>query len=382
MVAGYERLLSFIKFAPEPIVSGHLLLHDVVWKGSFADFFRAIFHTKILGMRSAQVGEITQAIVLVVIGITLGGRILVTGTGFGDLIAYLIAGRMAMGAFTSLIGTMVRIHRYYPVISNYFNLIDWLERLRDSAPKVLSKDAIKSAIITAPSLANETSVPELFPGDRIALVTPKPFDRFALLQVLLALRIGDGRGRITKGSVPPAACWLVPEVPGEIPMSFLEGTGLPADTTSAQLRRGLTKLGLLKKAITGLPKDLAATLDKEAWLGVNHGSVVGAHLVGAKASGRPLVAIGANSLDAIGKRGTLNVLRTLLADRILIVALRPAEATRAGSLGERHVLLYDGDEIVGYLPVEEVKARLDFIKGMERARKEAVDDMLLDEEEL
>ncbi len=384
MSADYQCLLDFMRVSSRPLAPDHPLLQRLVRHGSFAAFFAQRFRPQVFAAQSAHVGSIVMAGVLTVVVLVKGGQIIVRGTGFGDLLVFLIAGRLAMGSVTAIMSALVRINLYYPPVAGYFRMVERLRAATGADAASGPSTPGRPLQVTAKPLGNQASVraPRILPGQRLGLVTPKLLDRFALIEVAGGLRLQKDGAKRGERRVAPAQCWLVHEaLPAASALSFADIAGLPGDVDAASLSRELGVLGISPEAGATVPDDLFTPMDAQAWDRVDPSALWGAALVAAGRAGHPVVAVGARTLDAIGETAARTVFDRLLAARLMLIAYRPGEAKRAGEFGERYVLLYDGKSLLGYLSVEEVASKLDFIEGMERARKtkdEMGDDVLMD----
>ncbi len=387
MIQDYGQLLDLIRNGAQPLSSAHPLIQAKVQNGSFAEFFAQFFRPKLIAANSAHVSAMMQALVLTVIGLVKGGQIITTGTGFGDLIIFLVAGRMAMTNFLGITNALVMINRFYPTVADYFSTVERLQRAGGTGPVAKRGLACPKLRLVARPLGEGTAKRppeiELAPGARLGLIAPRPIDRFTLVEIMSAFRIAPDKTRSARGRLAPGLCWLVPEAPAQAAVSFCEATGLAGAEDGPALRRELAGLGLSAEALAGLPADPTIPMDQAAWGRVTREALWGAHLLAAGRADRPVVIVGAEALAEIGEDAARNVFDRLLADRIVLIAYRPPQATEVGAFAERYALLYDDDTLLGYLARDEIEARLDLINEMDRARKEmdvgGLDDMILDD---
>ena len=381
-----RRLLDFVKRSNRALGREDPVLRRLVGQGSFSAFFAIRFQPQVLAARSMHVGNITLAVVLIVVGLVKGSKIITTGAGIGDLLVFLLAGRMAMTSVMGVMNGLVRVNLYYAKVADYFQTV---KRLRDAEGGVVVEarpSSGRAVEIRAERLGAQSGAgaARVEPGERFALVTPRPLDRIALVEVIDGLRFHkaaeEGGGR----RVTPALCWLVPEAPAPLPgASFAETIGLPEEFDSAALTSELQALQLPPEALSALPGDLAAPLRAEAWEGLDPRAIAGAGLVAAARAGHPLVAMSVKSLADIGENASRAVFERLLTDRVMLIAYRPPRAEKAGAYGESQLLLYDGEAVIGYLPVEEIDRHreiLDGLAGRTHEKEDLAEDALLDDE--
>jgi hypothetical protein len=385
MSEDFGHLVDVIKNAPRPLTTGHPLLESKIRHGTFAQFYAQFFRPKLITAQSGQVSAIMQATVLTVIGLVKGGAIIATGAGFGDLIIFLVAGRMAMTSFLSITNALVMINRFYPTVANYFRTV---ERLRQAdSPEPSTKCAFSGRMLRLVArplgdVAPERP-PEVAPGARLGLITPRPVDRFAMFKVLSALQSAPNGTQLSSGRIPPGLCWLVPETPVKVAVSFRDTTGLPQDMDVTSLNAELSALGMSDEALAGLPKDLTVPMDQKDSDRLRPEAIWASHLLAAGRADRPLIVVGAEALDTIGRTVAENILRRLLGDRVILIACRPKIAEGLGAFGERYVILFDEEQVLGYLGLEDIEAKTDLILSLDRARKEkdtgGLDDMEMDD---
>lgn len=385
MSADRRLLLDFMKVSNHPLDAEHPLIRDVVRHGSFAAFFAQRFQPQVFAAKSTHVGTITLAIVLTAVGLVKGSEIIATGAGYGDLIVFLVAGRLAMSSAMGIMNTLVRINLYYPRVADYFHMVERLRKVKDVEGTPGRATPRQGAVLQTRSLADRGPAQEtrIEPGGRLGVVTPKPLDRFALIDVADGLRLCGPAGKPGKRATP-ANCWLVPEVPSYLPAaSFADVTGLPGGMAAGTLIAELEALGLTAD-VEAIPDDLAAPLGADQWGRCDPRLLWGAAVVAAGHAGHPIVAVGARTLDSLGESATRAIFERLLADRMLLIAYRPGDAERVGAFGERHLLLYDGEALLGHLLVDETGSRRDLLRGLGReqpAKKPALpDDVLMDED--
>jgi ABC-type multidrug transport system fused ATPase/permease subunit len=385
MAVDLGHLVDVIRTAPRPLGPEHTLIDAKIRHGTFSQYFAHLFRPKLLTAQSGHVSAIVQATVLTVIGLIKGGAIIATGAGFGDLVIFLVAGRMAMTHFLRITNALVMINRFYPTVANYFRTV---ERLRQTDNRALVAESGLSGralqLVARPlGEAAPERPPEVAPGTRFGLITPRPADRFAVIEVLSAFRFVPGETYSGGGRVPPGQCWLVPEEIVQAAVSFIDATGLPQDMDRASLNAELAALGMSDEVLAGLPSDLAVPMDQQAWDRLRPEAVWAGHLLAAGYTDQPLIVVGAEALDAVGGIVSDNILDRLLADRIVLIAYRPSRITGLGAFEERYVILFDDENVLGYLGLEDVEAKIDLIKDMERTRKEkdigSLDDMGLDD---
>ena len=172
--------------------------------------------------------------------------------------------------------------------------------------------------------------------------------------------------------VSAGCCWLVPEMPTTAAISFDESVGLAPETEGDCLRGDLAALGLSREALSTLPNDPNAIMDRDKWNQLDPAVFFATHLLSAGRSTRPLVVVGADALALIGEAVTKNILDRLLHKRIVFISYRPKPAPAAGVLGERLALLFDGETLHGYLSTDELRSNPEMVRQLqEKNRNEA-----------
>jgi hypothetical protein len=190
-------------------------------------------------------------------------------------------------------------------------------------------------------------------------------DRFVLLDVVSRLRAVDECGRTVKGRIPPSQCWLVPEELLRAGLSFAAATGLPPHMDPHSLRRQLFALGLNEQALQSLPADLGATMLPEEWDKLSSAVFWGASVCAAQLAQSQLIMISARALDELESVDVS--LNSAFGCSVLLVAYRPKDVTRAGSYGERYVLIHGEEKALArYLHVEDVPEYAGRIQAIER----------------
>lgn len=365
MADAYARMVDVLRHAPRPI------FHGGARSDAFANFFAQFFRPKVVQAASTHVGTVTQAAVLIVVGLVKGGEIIATGTGFGELVVFLLASRLAMTSFQGLVGSMVMLNRFYPRLTEYFDAAERLERARDEnaafemAPGQTFRIAAKALGDDAPERA-----PVIGPGARLGLVTPRPVDRFALLEIVRGLKRSNGEGGKSAGRLAPGACWLVAETPLKGPASFAEAAGLPPEMDRAALARELSGLGFPEAAVAALPGDLNAPLGDAAYDRIDASVLWGAGFAAAVRARHPVVVAGLEALEAIGEAARTVLAR--LSDRVIVIAGRPTRAAGLAAYGADYALLYDGKSLLGYLGAAELAAKPEVLESIPAAPKEPV----------
>lgn len=309
-------LLACLGRSPSPPAPGHRLFEAPFRDGAIARHFHRFFRSQGLGARTTCFASVTQALVLATVGLVKGREIIASGSGFGDLAIFLIAGRMAVGAFFGIAGSLVMINRFVPTVAEYRAAI------RDMAA----------------------------PGK--------------------AARRGAGGSR----RVPPALCWLVPDAP-PAGMSFCEATGLTAAGAGNGLRLGLGTLGLTPTLLDALPHEPLAPMDAAAWRQLDSRVFHGAHILAACQSERPLVLIGAGPLAALSDAMAPGCLRRCLAGRILLIATHPKHPETIGRFGESHILMFDGTAIAGWTDPDSLRADPRLLRHARAAKREPGEDL-------
>ena len=365
------RLIDFMRVANQPVRSDDPLVRQLVREGSFADFFQLRFRPRVLTAKSTHVGTIMLAGVLMIVGLVKGGSIIATNTGYGDLIVFLIAGRQTMASVSAIMNALVRINLYYPRVAGYFRRLEELRSLDLAAAPSEERRPGQTFEVAARPLGTRKPDRELrlLPGHRLAVISPRPIDRFALVGICRCLRIVSDHAGVSPRPLGPAFCRIAPDNP-IAGVSFATLAGLSDNVDAVTLARQLAELGLPAKAISTLPIDLAAPMDEAALHLMAPGVLTLSAIVAASScADHPLIAVSAVAMRAVDKRSATAVFDRLLADRVVLICHQPGDAAATGEFGAQIVLLHDGNSCLGYLPIEEIISNYDFICRMEKDRK-------------
>lgn len=160
--------------------------------------------------RSQFLSELTIALTLGSILVLLGMDILRTGTGWGTLIIYLLALRMAMNHLTSLMRAVTTINRFYHQVRRYFIYLDLnADRVSTFPPRSgLAGESPKpfttNEVLSIPPIGTPAGLPALADslsqyqprlGQRIAIFTHIPLTRLSSPAILDGLFPGSAAAR-------------------------------------------------------------------------------------------------------------------------------------------------------------------------------------------
>ena len=381
MAASYSSLTDLLRQASCPLESGHPLFVQNFRNGAFGRYFTQFLRAQVLSSQSAHIGTITQAAVLVIIGLVKGGEIISSRTGFGDLAVFLVTGRLAMTSLLGVTGSLVMINRFYPMISNHLSVVKRLQSLRTRRHefKVLRPD--QTLFLTASFLADSTpeKQPEIQCDMRLAVLAPKPVDRFDILEISSGIGI---RGRKKNGKcndcLPPGLCWLIPNSPAPTSLPLNELVGLPLDMDGRTLRDELASLGVTENIAATLPDDLGAAVDGESCKDIDPVAFWITHLLAANRSKRLAVFVGVDVLMLIEQSIGQGALDRLLANHLALIDYRPKDVSKVGRFGERYVVLHDGQTLLGYVMTEMLRDKPELLHQLVEKKLEAIvgDDMM------
>ena len=288
-----RALMDAMRFGMRPLKADDQLVVDTVDQGAFAKAFAASLRFQSLSIDSTHVNTLVQAFLIALIGLIKGSESITTGTGFGDMVVFLITGRIALDYFLGVTNTLVMINRFYLPVSGYFALV---ERLEGAASKkeCRGQSGLRPVVIVAPPFGQAGPKARIEPGMRLAVVAPQSLDRFALSGLLAGLQISSGRSVSRDlrpvGRASPGLCWLVP--PKLIRLgSFGISVGLPPDMDGHKLKSRLSAFGVGEDALNTLPDDPAAELDESAWNTIAPSALYGACLLAAATANHPILVV-------------------------------------------------------------------------------------------
>jgi hypothetical protein len=364
----YSTLIEYIKYATSPVERGHPTVDKAIKNGGFNNYFTEFFKARGVASYSAHVSTVTQAIVIIIIGMVKGGDIISSGTGYGDLAIYLVSGRLAMSSFLAVTRSLVMINRFYPTITHYFQTIAKFEESA-SFTSIANYTAGSPLTLTSHSFnhSETDSAQDLSPGSCIALISSKAIDRFDLPAILSRLHYETNDEH--NMHLPMSGCWVIPASSIQAPVSFCEATGLAVETDIDHLRQKLTNLGLSKTDVSSIPDILGSVMKSDTWQHLSAEAFSASHIISASQSECPLVIITSETLDIFSKSVSQNIFRNCLSQKIVLINHLPKSTSDTGNYNEEFALLFDGEKLNSHLSIEDVHANEALIQEMLARKK-------------
>ena len=217
------------------------------------DFMQRYYQRVIAGPRSALVGDMLLAILLLLVVGYLGGQALAGKSSWAHFLAYLLFARVSLLAFRGLLVSITGFARHYPRVRRIAEFYKSLNTTacRDIGPLVVSvrgKDRI-----------GDRKKVKLNPGDPFCILTKVPLTRFNLYAFVDAIagRDVESSNRLCAGT----AC--ITRGVGAMPGGSIDELMAIPETASAEFRTDSYKLiGLKYEA--GMT-DMSALLSDAGW---------------------------------------------------------------------------------------------------------------------
>ena len=358
-------VLDALRYAPVPFDSLDSRPLRMIERGSISAAFDSTFRVQSISVDSAFVNGIVQATAIALIALSKGWEIITAGTGFGELVVFIAAGRFALSYFQDVTNTLVMTNRFYPMVTDYFTLIKALNHGSENATHCTQK-LVTGLTVSAPPLNCEehTDTPSLEPGLPFAVVSPQPIDRFSLPEILPALRMdaGNQTKRATGvNRVTPDLCYVVPA--RFICIGTLNGSvGLADDLDVDELRCELAALGISKASLDSLPA-ANAPIGNSQWEKLAPAVLAGAGMLAALRSRRPIFVVARKALVDVGKTASDTFIKRA-STRIVIISYGAKDTRDIGVHGEAFALIVDGKAIMGFDSVERVREDSSILRAL------------------
>lgn len=376
-----KSIRDALRWGTTPFGLDSPLLTAVFEKGHTQKVADAFIKAKASAHQSHLINTILGAFVLMLIVVVKGTEILSRGSGWGDLVAFLIAGRLALGHFIPLTQSLTRVNRFYPKVTRYCR---FLERVTKELAECVGDDAAESKgpiQVTVPLKDVEDKTLVLKSRARIAFLQRAPLDWFSL--PIVARAFAWEQSKDAPKPVALGAVQLVQYKPPSWRSSIREVFALPDDLSHGALLRQLAGVGVQSEELSALPSKLDRMLSPEAWQKIPPAVAAVVALLSAVHTPRPLIILSGELLTGVSDFVAHEFLDERLRDRLLILGYTAHDARFIGRFGEESVLISDGETITEHLTVESFQANRDAIVSQLKERKVAVqeDEMELDEDD-
>lgn len=352
--AGPEKraIRDTLSWGAAPWAVDHPILKSIFETGHLRKVIDARLGADASQESGTAISAILGAVVLAVIILVKGAEIMMSGEGWGDLFVFLLVGRFALSYFLNLSQNLTGLNRLYPRIARYFLFVDSAEGTAATDPgaeKAARERPLKIVFTQADGGSGEMV---LALGSRTAFIHPGPVSRFTMLAC---------EGAFESDSGPPVVLpltagmtWLTPPRPPAFTVSPRAFFGLPEDLAPQDLARELGGLGIPVDGSKILAKTLDQDLGPQRWRKIPVSVIAATAWVAAAHSTRPLVVGDGRFLAKVGNDMVRKFLDSRFANRIVIFSYQPRDIGAIGKLGEKTVLISDGEAIVDAVPVTEI----------------------------
>ncbi|MDA8660019.1 hypothetical protein N9M01_07345 [Luminiphilus sp.] len=179
--AEYRKLIQHYKHDAIPNASS--FMEERLFAGSAVRKQLDAYEGRLRSVENSRLvsGLFTSVIVGLILGI-MGVGIIRDGAGWERLLAYVVALRFALTSLQSVFSSLTAINRFYPQVRRYMDFV--LSYSPEDAMRHPPRDQYAIALHgDAVALPGSRERLEIERGDRVALVTPRELNRYALAAV-------------------------------------------------------------------------------------------------------------------------------------------------------------------------------------------------------
>jgi hypothetical protein len=326
---------------------------------------------------SRVISNVVLALAFFVIMMSFGGSIIGRGSGWGELVGYLIALRYGMIRFRAVTHGIAGINRFYPQWERYFAFV----KASSTSPRVEADDPSGLTIyLEDPPLKGSLHQFGPLVGSTIGLSVPFAVTRYSLAFVLDSLfkESPNGAEHVLGNSViasPDYGC--LPDRP------FRDSVGLPRSLGREDVIQELKELRAWDRVAADFPETMEGKTSTEEWKRLSDELKFLLAVLAVQRSDAAWVILDERGLMSLSEETCAAVLERL-SERVLLIPYA-RKASKRGSYREDTVAALDADgNLLGVGPVAwfvEVEPQVAALSGAAEQGTSPTSSYLDEEEE-
>lgn len=263
--SGFRRQLNTLRDSSDHTELNPEALAKQLETGAMRDHLDARDRSMIAVKTSRLVSDLTIAVIMCIILLTLGVSLIRQGTGWGLLLAFLIVVRQGLTNFRTTTQTLVSINRFYPQLRRYRDFIEATQ----PQPAMASPPAQVEVQLGGNGLEGSQESATISPGDRVLLLCASAPNRYTS-GFLIDLLTGSDRA-VWLGATRSLRFVNVRQGTDEQESIALQ-FGLPRGVTRQDLVDVFGKEEMPRQWQECLPASLDESVSSEAWQSVPRGA--------------------------------------------------------------------------------------------------------------
>lgn len=284
---------------------------------------------------STFISNLFLAVCLFLVLLAMGGKTILQGQGWSELLVYVLALRFALVSLKQLTRLMTSINLFYPQFSRYFQFVlnsGYMQQCLEPCERY-------KLIVQQNSIMSELNQMEVIRGDRIGLVLREKVERITIYPLLSGIM---PEGKQAEHVIMSSA--ILKSNFSMLPGSFREMLNLPEDINREQLVMELEKAGLGETVQNWIPKSLDTPVDDTSWNTAPRGLIMSLAFLSIMFSNEQWVFVEELGLRLLSK-DTRDYFLRQLQDRILVVVYNDG-IDNLGEYGEEIIAVVNENGLI------------------------------------